>query len=51
MDKAVREVTATVDKVIPAYNQDLVKRLNENLPALKQQLQKAQADYKAMGGR
>ena len=51
MDKAVKEVTATVDKVIPAYNQDLVKRMNENLPALKQQLQKAQADYKAMGGK
>lgn len=51
MDKAVREVTAAVDKVIPAYNQDLVKRMNENLPILKQQLQKAQADYKAMGGK
>lgn len=51
MDKAVKEVTATVDKVIPAYNQDLVKRMNENLPILKQQLQKAQADYKAMGGK
>lgn len=50
-DKAVKEVIATVDKVIPTYNQDLVKRLNENLPALKQQLQKAQADYKAMGGK
>ena len=51
IDKPVKEVTSTVDKIIPAYNQDLVKRMNENLPALKQQLQKAQADNKAMGGK
>lgn len=49
--KAVKELTEKVDKLVPAYYDDLAKRTKANLPALKKLLAEKVAALKAMTGK
>jgi hypothetical protein len=51
LDAITKDVTDTVDKVIPAYNDSLLKIQQANLPLLKKQLAEKSAELKAMTGR
>ncbi len=50
LDKAVKELTSMVDKLVPGYYDDLEKSIKANLPALKKALADKQAELKAMTG-
>jgi len=52
LDKALKEAAAVVDaRMLPAYNQELAKAINERLGASRKKLVEAQAKFKAVGGK